>query len=83
MEVLGLGAYVVPTCVDASSVPGGLAPRLDMDIGDKIARYETYGTDECEDGDVLETVDVYGYPHEEGAPRCSFTGVALRTRDDR
>lgn len=67
MGVLGLGAYVIPTCVDASSIPGGLAPRLDMDSIDYVTRYETHSTSECEAADLLETVELFGYPHGEGA----------------
>lgn len=83
MGMLGFGAYAVPTCVDASSISGGLPPSLDRDLGDTVTRYQTYSSDDCADADLMETVELYGYPHEEGALKCTFTGLSLQTRQSR
>lgn len=65
---LGLGDYVLPTCVEASSIPGGDIPSLARDESDTVLIIEYYDnaadSTTCSEEDQTGVVETFGVPQE-------------------
>lgn len=62
MSSLGHGDYALPTCVEASSIPGGNLPSLASDEGDNMLMLEYYDSTDCDGDYMTETIGTYGVP---------------------